>query len=201
MKAVSLRKTEFDGKEMTNYEASQVQRRLEREIRKQKNRSVIAASAGDDEMRREAQMKINQLTGKYKDLSDKFGIKTKAERMSVSGYWLVKVAEKALPKPRPQPTGFQSKRKAKQHAYQHALEFGLERDDVAGYEKLANEFFKRTDSNFEEFTRNPGKKGVADDTFRFDPNTLEFGIIRGDGSIRTFHHLRKLEDWENKKKQ
>lgn len=86
MKAASLRKTEFDGKEMTNYEASQVQRRLEREIRRQKNRSVIAASAGDDEMRREAQMKINQLTGKYKDLSDKFGLKTKAERMQVSGY-------------------------------------------------------------------------------------------------------------------
>ena len=86
MKIASLRKTEFDGKEMTNYEASQVQRRLEREIRKQKNRSVIAAAAGDDEMRREAQMKINQLTDKYKDLSDKFGIKTKAERMQVSGY-------------------------------------------------------------------------------------------------------------------
>lgn len=81
MKAASLRKTEFDGKEMTNYEASQVQRRLEREIRRQKNRSVIAASAGDDVMRREAQMKINQLTGKYKDLSDKSRIKTKAERM------------------------------------------------------------------------------------------------------------------------
>ena len=97
MKAASLRKTEFDGKEMTNYEASQVQRRLEREIRKQKNRSVIAASAGDDEMRREVQMKINQLTGKYKDLSDKFGIKTKAERMQVRGYRPVKVAGKALP--------------------------------------------------------------------------------------------------------
>lgn len=91
MRKASLRKKEFDGKEMTNYEASQVQRRLEREIRKQKNRSVIAASAGDDEMRREAQMKINQLTGKYKDLSDAFGIKTKAERMQVSGFRSVSV--------------------------------------------------------------------------------------------------------------
>lgn len=96
MKEASLRKTEFDGKEMTNYEASQVQRRLEREIRKQKNRSVIAASAGDDEMRREAQMKINQLTGKYKDLSDAFGLKTKAERMQISGYRPVNVP-KSLP--------------------------------------------------------------------------------------------------------
>lgn len=90
MRAKSLAVQEFDGKQMTTYEASQMQRRLEREIRKQKNRSVIAKAAGDDEMRREAQMKINQLTGKYKDLSDAFGLKTKAERMAVSEYRPVK---------------------------------------------------------------------------------------------------------------
>lgn len=98
MKDASLRKTEFDGKEMTNYEASQMQRRLEREIRKQKNRSVIAKAAGDDEMRREAQMKINQLTGKYKELSDKFGLPTKSERMAVSGYRPVNVPKSLLQK-------------------------------------------------------------------------------------------------------
>lgn len=91
MKEASLRKTEFDGKEMTNYEASQMQRRLERSIRQQKNRSVIAKAAGDDEMRREAQMKINQLTGKYKELSDKFGLPTKSERMAVKNYHPVEV--------------------------------------------------------------------------------------------------------------
>lgn len=96
MKDASLRKTEFDGKEMTNYEASQMQRRLERSIRQQKNRSVIAKAAGDDEMRREAQMKINQMTSKYKELSDKFGLPTKSERMAVSGYRPVKVS-KQLP--------------------------------------------------------------------------------------------------------
>ena len=96
MKEKSLAVQEFDGKYMTTYEATQVQRKLEREIRKQKNRSVLAASAGDDEMRREAQMKINQMTGKYKDLSDAFGLKTKAERMSVSGYHRVE-ERKALP--------------------------------------------------------------------------------------------------------
>lgn len=100
MKEASLKKKEFDGKEMTTYEATQVQRRLEREIRKQKNRTIIAKEAGDDEMRREAQMKINQLTGKYKDLSDTFSLPTKAERMAVSGYRPVKVTEK-LPAPKP----------------------------------------------------------------------------------------------------
>lgn len=91
MRARSMEKVEFDGKEMTRYEATQAQRRLEREIRRQKNRAIIAKEAGEDEMRREAQMKIDQLTDKYKELSDAFGLKTQAGRMSVSGYRPVKV--------------------------------------------------------------------------------------------------------------
>ena len=86
MRAKATAVQEFDGKQMTVYEATQAQRRLEREIRRQKNRTIIAKAAGDDEMRQAAQMKIDQLTGKYKELSDSFGIPTKAERMSVSGY-------------------------------------------------------------------------------------------------------------------
>ncbi len=90
MKDASMKTTVFDGKEMTKYEASQVQRALERAIRKQKNRTVIAKEAGDDEMRREAQMKINRMTDKYSSLSKTFGLPTKAERMAVKGYRKVK---------------------------------------------------------------------------------------------------------------
>ncbi len=97
MKAKAQAVQEFDGKQMTVYEATQAQRKLEREIRKQKNRAIIAKAAGDDDMRRVAQMRINQLTDKYKELSDAFGIPTKAERMSVSGYRPVK-EKKLLPK-------------------------------------------------------------------------------------------------------
>lgn len=96
MRAKSLAVQEFDGKHMTTYEASQMQRRLERGIRQQKYRSVIAKAAGDDVMRREAQLKINEMTGKYKELSDAFGLKTKAERMAVRGYRRVEIP-KQLP--------------------------------------------------------------------------------------------------------
>ena len=91
MRAKATAVQEFDGKQMTVYEATQAQRKLEREIRRQKNRTIIAKAAGDDEMRQAAQMKIDQLTGKYKDLSDSFGLKTQSDRMSVSGYRPVKV--------------------------------------------------------------------------------------------------------------
>ncbi len=103
MRAKATAVQEFDGKQMTTYEATQLQRRLEREIRKQKNRSIIAKAAGEDDMRRIAQMRINQLTDKYKELSDAFNIPTKMERTSVSGFRPVKAqgklpaAKNALP--------------------------------------------------------------------------------------------------------
>ena len=96
MRAKATAVQEFDGKQMTVYEATQAQRKLEREIRRQKNRTIIAKAAGDDEMRREAQMKINQLNGKYKELSDAFGLKTQAQRTAVSGYRPVKVENSPL---------------------------------------------------------------------------------------------------------
>ena len=130
MKEKSLAVQEFDGKQMTTYEAMQAQRKLEREIRKQKSRSVIAAAADDDEMRREAQLKINQLTGKYKDLSDAFGIQTKAQRMSVSGYRPVKVADaikNALPPGPPSDVGIIIEGA---HAIQDALLSGKTSDEI-----------------------------------------------------------------------
>ncbi len=81
---------EFEGKKYTKYEASQVQRKLETAIRHQKDRANIAKAAGDDDMRRQAQEKINHLTSKYKKFSDASGLPTRAQRMSVSGFRRVK---------------------------------------------------------------------------------------------------------------
>lgn len=97
MKAKAQAVQEFDGKQMTVYEATQAQRRLEREIRRQKNRAIIAKAAGEDDMRQIAQTRINYLTDKYKELSDAFNIPTKMQRTSVSGFHRVK-EKKLLPK-------------------------------------------------------------------------------------------------------
>ena len=81
---------EYEGKEYSGYEATQVQRKLETAIRRQKERANMAKAAGDDTLRREAQQKINQLTAKYKDFSDKSGLPTKMERAQMSGFRKVK---------------------------------------------------------------------------------------------------------------
>ena len=84
---------EYEGKEYTGYEATQVQRKLETKIRQQKERANMAKAAGDDTLRREAQQKINQLTAKYKDFSDKAGLPTKMERAQMSGFRKVKTKD------------------------------------------------------------------------------------------------------------
>ena len=89
-KAADKEVIEFEGEKYTKYEAGQLQRKIETAIRTQKDRANIAKAAGDDDMRRQAQEKINHLASKYKKLSEVSGLPTKAERMSVSGFRRVK---------------------------------------------------------------------------------------------------------------
>ena len=84
---------ELDGKHYTNYQGTQMQRRIETEIRKQKDIQIIAKASSNKELVQESQTKITQLTRKYKQLSDISGLPTKMERMRVSGYKRTSVAK------------------------------------------------------------------------------------------------------------
>ena len=82
----SLEKVEYKGKTYTKYEATQVQRRLETAIRKQKDRQIIAKASGDKEEIGLAQQKITQLTTEYNNFSKAVGLDTYKNRLTVSGY-------------------------------------------------------------------------------------------------------------------
>ena len=84
---------EYEGKKYTAYEATQVQRKLETEIRKQKDQQIIARASGDKELVGQSQNKIRQLTSKYNNFSNKAGLDTYKNRLSVSGYRRVSVAK------------------------------------------------------------------------------------------------------------
>lgn len=79
-------KVEFEGKKYNKYECTQLQRKIEREVRKQKDIQILAKASGNDELVGEAQQKITQLTQKYKELSDISELPTKMQRMKVSQY-------------------------------------------------------------------------------------------------------------------
>jgi len=84
---------EFDGKQYTNYEGTQLQRRIETEIRKQKDIQIMAKASGQIDTVEQAQSKITQLTRKYNDLSNVSGLPTKIDRMKVSNYRRVNISK------------------------------------------------------------------------------------------------------------
>lgn len=74
---------EFDGKHYTAYEATQMQRRLERQIRKQKRLRDDYKAAGLREDAQAANIKLRRLQSKYKAFSDAAGLPEQPERMKV----------------------------------------------------------------------------------------------------------------------
>lgn len=76
----------YEGKHYTLYEGTQLQRRIETEIRKAKDTQIIAKASGNKELVQESQTKIRQLTQKYKELSQISGLPTQLERARVSRY-------------------------------------------------------------------------------------------------------------------
>ena len=77
---------EFEGKHYTNYEGTQLQRRIETEIRKQKDIQILARASNNDSLIADSQEKISILTNKYNELSNVSGLPTKKKKLSVSGY-------------------------------------------------------------------------------------------------------------------
>ena len=84
---------DFEGKHYSNYEGEQLQRLIEREIRKQKDIQILAKASGDKELTLQAQTKIIQLTTKYKQLCNVSGLPNQLKtRASVVGYKRINVA-------------------------------------------------------------------------------------------------------------
>lgn len=73
---------DFEGKHYTLYEGTQLQRRLELEIRRNRETEVIAKASGESgkQLLEDTRYTIDQLFDKYHALSDISGLKTKLER-------------------------------------------------------------------------------------------------------------------------
>lgn len=89
----NLKGCEIDGKHYSLYEASQLQRQLERRIREQKDIQILAKASGNKELVKESQDNITKLTKKYKELSDVSNLPTKMERLKVAGYKRIAISK------------------------------------------------------------------------------------------------------------
>lgn len=79
-----------DGVHYTMYEATQVQRRLELNIRRSMEEQIAMKAAGDMEGVRKAQEDVERYLHEYQDFSNKAGLRMKYDRIRVDGYKEVK---------------------------------------------------------------------------------------------------------------
>lgn len=76
----------YEGRHYTGYEATQKQRQLERAMRVQKNRILMAEATGDGERLQAAQIRLRELNRQYKAFSKAAGLRTRSERAQVAGF-------------------------------------------------------------------------------------------------------------------
>lgn len=81
----------IDGKHYSIYAASQYMRQLETAVRREKDAANAARIAGDDELRRQCQIRINNMARKYSEVAKAANLKPHKERMQVEGFRMVKV--------------------------------------------------------------------------------------------------------------
>ena len=77
---------DIDGQHYTGYEATQMQRKLERTIRAQKRRVLVDEAARDKEKLSQDQSKLTLLHQRYAQFSKAAGLKTQYERTEVAGF-------------------------------------------------------------------------------------------------------------------
>lgn len=76
----------YEGRHYTGYEATQMQRKLERAIRKQKNQVIAARETDDTTWQRQARSKLNIMRQRYREFSREAGLIQQNERTFVSGF-------------------------------------------------------------------------------------------------------------------
>lgn len=90
-KAANNEGCEINGKHYTTYQATQLMRQIETEVRRQKDTANAARQAGDDVLRQQCQKKINALAAKYSQVVQASGLTARKDRMTVEGFRAVKV--------------------------------------------------------------------------------------------------------------
>lgn len=83
---------EINGKHYTLYEASQLMRRIETQVRREKDTAVAARAAGDKELQEDCQRKINRLMKRYYEVAKTSGFRARPDRTTVEGFKAVKVS-------------------------------------------------------------------------------------------------------------
>lgn len=93
MRQANAKGVTIEGRHYTTYEATQMQRKMERSIRKQKKRILVDKATGDEEKLQIDQTKLRMQNANYRKFSDAAGLRTQRERTFVAGFGKNSVAK------------------------------------------------------------------------------------------------------------
>lgn len=85
MRQANAKGVTIEGRHYSLYEATQMQRKMERSIRKQKKRILVDKATGDEEKLQIDQTKLRMQNANYRKFSDAAGLRTQRERTFVAG--------------------------------------------------------------------------------------------------------------------
>lgn len=85
-KELSNREVDIDGKKYSRYDVTQIQRNIETEIRRQKERYIFSSGIDDKISMQKAENKILLLSRKYKSVSSQAKLAQRVNRLYVPGY-------------------------------------------------------------------------------------------------------------------
>ena len=74
---------DFEGKHYTNYEGKQLQRKIESEIRKEKDLYILAKASGNNDLKEQTKLRMDLLLDKYNKLSKESGLENEIQRLKV----------------------------------------------------------------------------------------------------------------------
>lgn len=83
----------YEGRHYTMYEATQQQRKVERAIRRQKNRILVDEATGDSEKLTTDRIRLQRLNQEYARFSRAAGLPTQRERAQVAGFGRAEAAD------------------------------------------------------------------------------------------------------------
>lgn len=86
MRAQNEKGISYEGRHYTGYEATQMQRQLERAIKRQKQQVMAASQTTDETWQRQSKSKLRLMRQRYREFSKAAGLITQNERLFVSGF-------------------------------------------------------------------------------------------------------------------
>ena len=86
MREENAKGIDYQGRHYSTYEATQMQRKIERTIRKQKNRILVDEATGDAEKLQTDQIRLRRLNEEYKRFSKAADLPLQRERAQVAGF-------------------------------------------------------------------------------------------------------------------